>query len=272
MPSRKRVAGTTPDLGTADLLFEMQGPVAWLTFNRPGERNALTWQMYDGLVRACEWVDGNPDVHVFVLRGAGGEAFAAGTDISQFLEFEEPEDALGYEAKMDRIVGRLESVRCPTIAQVQGYAVGGGMALALACDLRICAPNAKFGVPVARSLGNCLSMANYARLVDALGAALAKEIVFTARMIEAEEALRVGLANEVVPADRLEQRAAEIARTIAGHAPLTLRVTKQAVRLIRDTRRLPAGDDLILTCYMSEDFKEGVRAFTERRKPRWQGR
>ena len=263
---------TAVDLGTPELVFEVEGPLAWLTFNRPQARNAMTWAMYDGLVRACEWVDQSADARVLLLMGAGDKAFVAGTDISQFQRFTSPQDALDYESKMNGIWQRLESVRRPTIALVRGYAVGGGASISLACDLRVCAPSAQFGVPVARTLGNCLSLTNYARLVDLAGPALAKELIFTARTIGAEEALRLGLANRLVPEEELESRGRELALQIAANAPLTLQVTKEAIRRILASRRAVEAEDLILTCYMSEDFREGVQAFLEKRKPQWRGR
>lgn len=265
-------AHATIDLGAGDLIFEQEGPLAWLTFNRPQARNAMTFDMYEGLVRACDWVEGQPEVRVLLLRGAGGRAFVSGTDISQFQSFRTEEDALSYEARISRVLERVERVRRPTIALVQGYAFGGGMAIALTCDLRLCTPDAQFGVPTARTLGNCLSIGNYARLVDLLGPSRVKEILFTARSIGAEEARQIGLANEVVAAELLEARARELATTIAGHAPLTIQVTKEAVRRIQEHRRLPKADDLVLAAYMSQDFREGVQAFLEKRSPRWQGR
>jgi hypothetical protein len=139
--------------------------VAWLTFNRPQARNAMTWAMYDGLYAACERVDADETVRAFVLRGAGDRAFVAGTDISQFQAFQTAEDALHYERSVNRYVSRLEAVRKPTIAMIRGYCVGGGAAIATACDLRIAGCDAKFGVPIARTLGNTLSAQNLARLV-----------------------------------------------------------------------------------------------------------
>ena len=260
------------DLGTPELIFEAEAPLAWLTFNRPQARNAMTWSMYDGLVKACDWVDRTGDTRVLFLQGAGDRAFVAGTDIGQFQAFEGADDALNYEARMNHILERLELVKCATIALVRGYALGGGAAIAMACDLRICASDAQFGIPIARTLGNCLSLANYARLIDLIGPARTKEIIFTARMVGAQEALQIGLANEVLPAEQLEARGRDLAKTIASNAPLTLQVTKEAVRRIRAHRRPIEAEDLILTCYLSEDFREGIHAFLEKRAPRWQGR
>jgi enoyl-CoA hydratase/carnithine racemase len=254
-----------------ELLLERDGPLATVIFNRPAFHNAMTWAMYDGLVEACEMVDATPEVRVLILRGAGGKAFVSGTDISQFQAFHTPEDALEYERRLERVISRLEAVTKPTIAAIAGYAVGAGASIALACDLRYCTPESQLGVPIARTLGNCLSMANYARLVDLLGPARTKELLFRARLVKAEEASQLGLINEVVPADRLSARVREIALEITAHAPLTLRVTKEAIRRLQAHRRAVEGEDLIEQAYMSEDFREGVAAFLEKRKPLFRG-
>ena len=260
------------DLGTSDVIFERDGAVARLTFNRPEARNAMTFAMYEALVRVCDLVERDDTIRVLTLRGAGDKAFVAGTDISQFRAFTEPDDAIAYEERLDRVIGRLESLPKPTIAAVQGYAVGGGATIALACDLRLCTPDARFGVPIARTLGNCLSMNNYARLVDLIGPARTKELIFTAKMVSAQEAAAIGLANEIVAAEELDDRTRAVAEQIAGHAPLTIQVTKEAVRRVQLHRRPPRAEDLVLKAYMSEDFKEGVDAFLNKRKPQWRGR
>ncbi len=262
----------TLELGTSELILERDGATAWLTFNRPQARNAMTWAMYEGLYRACEAMDADDSVRVFVLRGAGDRAFVAGTDISQFQAFRTADDALMYERNVNRYASRLEAMQKPTIALIRGYCVGGGAAIAMACDLRIASADAKFGIPIARTLGNTLSAQNLARLVALVGPARAKELIFTARFIEADEGKAIGLFNEVVAAEQIEARTCELANTIAGHAPLTMRSIKEGVRRLMEHARGSETDDLYLMCYLSEDFKEGVSAFMAKRPPQWKGK
>jgi enoyl-CoA hydratase/carnithine racemase len=248
----------------SEVELERRGPALWVTFNRPEAHNAMTFAMYESLYEACETADADDEVRVLVLRGAGAKAFVAGTDIRQFAAFDETgEDALAYEATIDRIVGRLETVGKPTVALVDGFAMGSGLALSATCDLRVCTPAAKFGLPIARTVGNCLSMANYARLAALLGPARLKDIIFTARTIEAQEALAIGLATEVVEPAHAEARVQELCELLASHAPVTLRVTKEALRRIR-TATTPDGDDLVREAYGSEGFRRNVAAFLAR--------
>jgi enoyl-CoA hydratase/carnithine racemase len=261
-------------LSTEHATYDAVGPVATLTFDRPEARNAMTWAMYEALVDACDRVDGDADIRVFILRGAGGRAFVAGTDISQFQSFRDREDGLRYEERLDHVLDRLERVTKPTIAQVQGVAAGGGCAIAIACDLRVATPDSTFGIPIARTLGNCLSGATYSRLVDVVGPGRVKDLLFTGRLVGAEEAHAIGLVNRVVPGDELERAVRDLAHAIASNAPLTLRATKEMIRRLLAQRRLPAGadHDLVELCYSSADFREGVAAFLAKRPPQWTGR
>ena len=261
-------------MSTSHALYSVSGPVATLTFNRPEARNAMTFGMYEALVTACDSADGDPAVRVLVLRGAGGKAFIAGTDISQFQNLKTERDALAYEQRMDEVIDRLERVSKATIAQVQGVAAGGGCAIALACDLRVATPASTFGIPIARTLGNCLSGANYGRLVDIMGPALAKDILFSGRFITGAEAHAHGFVTRLEPDETIERAVAAYAAEIAGNAPLTLRATKEMIRRITAHRRLPPGadHDLVTLCYTSADFREGVEAFLAKRKPVWSGR
>ena len=254
-------------------IFETDGPLAILTFNRPDARNAMTWEMYQALVEACDRVDHDADVRVFILRGAGGKAFVAGTDIAQFQTFRDREDGLKYEEKLDHVLDRLERVNKPTIAQVQGVAAGGGCAIALTCDLRVATPESTFGIPIARTLGNCLSGASYSRLVDLVGPGVVKDLLFTGRLVSGTEAQAIGMVNRLVSADEIERTVRELAATLASNAPLTLRATKEMIRRVLAKRRLAAGDDadMVEMCYMSNDFHEGVAAFLDKRKPKWTG-
>jgi enoyl-CoA hydratase len=257
---------------TDELLYERRGAVAFLTFNRPQARNALTWAMYEGLFDCCEHVDADDRVKVLVLRGAGEKAFVAGTDISQFRVFSTPDDALTYERNNNRYAGRLESLEKPTIAMIRGACTGGGAAFALCCDMRLTSPDVRFGVPISRTLGNILSMQNFVRLVSLIGPARTKDLIFTARLIGAEEGRAIGVFNEIVEPERLEARTLELAEQIAANAPLTIKAAKIAVQRIVNKLRLEEAEDLVLMCYMSEDFREGVSAFMEKRPPHWQGR
>jgi enoyl-CoA hydratase len=259
-------------VSNSEALFAVEGPLAFLTFNRPEARNALTWAMYDALIAACDEVDAAQNVRVFVVRAAG-DAFAAGTDIRQFTGFASGEDGIAYERRLDAVIDRLERVAVPTIAQVHGVAAGGGCAIALTCDLRVCTPSARFGVPIARTLGNCLSAANYARLVDLIGPARTKDLLFTGRFVDAAEAQSLGLVTRIADVHEIDEAVRAFALEIASNAPMTLRVTKESLRRIAQHRRLGAhaADDLVASCYASQDFREGVAAFLEKRKPRFTG-
>ena len=256
-----------------ELIVERKGGVVWVTFNRPQARNALTWNMYSRLETACHEINADRSVRAVVLTGAGGQAFVAGTDIAQFRAFTTEQDALDYEARGNVVMRTLESVRVPTIAAIAGACTGAGAAIAACCDIRIASPSARYGFPIARTLGNCLSMANYTRAAALIGFARLKDLILRARLMDAQEMLACGLVSEVSPdEDSLLTRAQAIADEVASMAPLTLWATKEALRRIRDTLMPEGADsDLIVACYTSQDFKEGVEAFLAKRRPNWTG-
>ena len=256
-----------------DLLYEVRDGIGFATLNRPQARNALTFPMYERLAALCAEIAEDLAVRALVVTGAGDKAFAAGTDISQFRDFRTAEDALAYEARVDRVLTAIEECPKPTVAAIAGACTGGGAAIAAVCDMRLGTADARIGFPIAKTLGNCLSMANYARLAALIGPARVIDLVYTARLMGAEEARAAGLLSEVLP-DRaaLQARAEELARTLAGHAPLTLRATKEAMRRLRLAARSVEGDDLVAMCFTSDDFREGVESFLARRPPAWTGR
>src|SRR3984893_14590714 len=207
-----------------DMLYGVNDGVGRITFNRPEARNAFTFKMYERLAGICQQAGGGSSVKVLVLTGSDEKAFAAGTDISEFRKFSTAQHALDYEARINGLLDAFERIPIPTIAAIAGVCTGGGSTIAACCDLRIGSANARFGVPIARTLGNCLSMANYVRLAALLGPARVKEIIFTGRLIDASEAHAIGLLSEVLPDyAALQQRADELARTVSSQAPLTLR-------------------------------------------------
>ncbi|MBY0496891.1 MAG: enoyl-CoA hydratase/isomerase family protein [Cyanobacteria bacterium] len=250
--------------------WDINESVAIVTVNRPEARNALTWDMYDAIVEACDRAEADRDVRVLIIRGSGG-AFAAGTDIKQFRDFDSGDDGVAYEKRLDAVIDRIERLMIATIAEIDGAAAGGGCAIAMACDLRICSERARFGVPVSRTLGNCLSMANTARMVDLIGPALTRDLLLTGRMIDARDAHAAGLASLVVPSVELQQETFKIAAELSTRACSTIRATKKMLTRLREHRLPPAGsaDDIIRECYASQEFREGVTAFLAGRKPNW---
>lgn len=252
---------------SSNVVLDIDGPIATVTLARTAARNALTWEMYDALVEACDAVP-TAGARVVIIRGSDG-AFSSGTDIAQFDQVRSGADGVAYERRLAHVIERLEAVDVPTIAAIDGPAVGGGCALAVACDIRIAADTARLGVPVARTLGNCLSVENLARLVDLVGQGRALELMFTGRLVPAAEALAWGLVHRVVPVADLDAETRTLARELASRATSTLVTTKAMLRRLRAARRPQPGDcdDLIAACYASADFREGVAAFAARRPP-----
>lgn len=244
---------------------------AAILFDRPEARNAMTWQMYQQLGRHVEELRNDHAVRVVTLRGAGGRAFVAGTDIAQFADFGSGDDGVAYEQRIDACIGLLESLPQPTVAVVDGWCVGGGLAIATACDFRIVSREARFSVPIARTLGNTLSVANLARLVAAFGQARVKRMLMLADAIDADEALACGYAFAVHAPDEIDTAIAALTERLAALAPVTQATIKEGLRRLV-SGQLPAGDDLIRQCYGSEDFREGVAAFIAKRTPDWKGK
>ena len=255
-----------------ELLQDLREGTLWLTFNRPESRNALTFSMYNALAEICRTVPTDGSVKAIVISGAGGKAFAAGTDMSQFRAFEKHQDALNYEEQIEFVLNAVERCPIPTIAAINGACTGGGASIAGVCDLRIAAANLQFGFPIARTLGNCLAARNLARLCGLIGPGRVRELIFTARLMQAEEAHAVGLVSEILKDEQaLMGRAEELAILVGSMAPLTLRATKEAMRR-NHTTLLVDDDDLITMCYMSDDFRNGIEAFLGKRKPEWKGK
>lgn len=253
-----------------ELLVARDGAIATLTLNRPDKRNALTFEMYEGVAQFCRDAVSDKDLRAIIITGAGGKAFAAGTDISLFRNFDGAKDGLAYEKKMDGILSEIEACPKPIIAAISGACTGGGAAIAGLCDIRLATPDMVFGFPIARTLGNCLSVASLQRMTALLGAARTKDLIFSSRLIGAEEALAIGLVSEILPdVDALQARARELAEKISEFAPLTLQVTKEMFRRIGAAYPPVEDEDLIALCYGSNDFREGLDAFLAKRKANW---
>ncbi|TSD62309.1 enoyl-CoA hydratase [Aeromicrobium piscarium] len=253
------------------LLFNREGSILAITLNRPEKHNALSPEMSEALVAACRGANDDPDLRAVIFRGAGDKAFAAGADIGRMEEWGGGPAGIAYEREVSEFLSAIEMVKVPTIAAVNGYCVGGGIEIAAACDLRIATPSARFGTPMARKLGNCLSMHAIALLVSHLGQSRASDMLLRARLIGADEAFAAGFVSEICSADELDDRAMTIAREVAANAPLTLQCFKESMRRLR-VRDLPDIDDLIAMVYGSEDFREGVSSFLEGRPAQWTGR
>ena len=254
-----------------ELLVEQDGHVLTVTFTRARQRNAMTWGMYEGLFDACERADADAEIRVLVLRSSSDKAFIAGTDIAQFTEFSSGEDGVAYEARISRITNRLEDVDVPTVAAIRGFCVGGGLGLASVCDLRVATPSARFGVPIARTLGNCLSMNNYSVLLAQLGPSLTLDLLLRARLLTGEEAHALGFVAELCAEDDLESATDRVVQTLVGHAPISMWAAKEAVRRFRRAT-VPDGDDIVARAFGSADFRRAVAAFATKEKVAWEGR
>ncbi|MCM3714563.1 enoyl-CoA hydratase [Alkalihalobacillus oceani] len=255
--------------------LERQGAVAVLILSRTHALNAITWEMYKQFQEYLQQLAEDSSVRALVIRGDGEKALAAGTDISQFEGFTGA-DGIAYEKRIDKIIDELENFPKPTIAAVHGYAVGGGMMISATCDLRYGTPDAQFGAPMARTLGNCLSLANYQRLDRQLGSMVLKDLLFTSRLLKAEEALSRGFLTAIFDQENFFDEVMAIAERISKNAPLTIEATKEALNRIHQTQASALDedsfDDVVSKVYGSDDFAEGVKAYMEKRKPNWQGK
>ena len=256
---------------TGTVRYEIREAIARITFDRPGARNAMSWAMYDQLAECLTSLEADPAVRVTELRGSGGH-FVSGTDITQFESFSSGDDGVAYEARLETVLRQLESLRIPTVAVVQGYAAGAGLLFAAACDIRICTPDAMFFAPIARTVGNTLSLASVNRLVAHLGASRTKWLLMTAGALDAAEAHATGFVSAVVEPRQLEQKAGDLLSKLTELAPLTLRATRQLVNRVTESTGARAADDIVREVYGSRDFREGVTAFREKRPPEWEGR
>lgn len=254
------------------ILSQTNGPVGTLTFNNPERRNAMSLDMWRAAAVVVEQFEKDPAVRVIVLTGAGGKAFVSGADISKFESERATLDAVAeYNAAVDRFGQTLSECSKPTIAMIRGYCVGGGVGIAVCCDLRIANDSSRFAVPAAK-LGLGYGFANVRRIVDLVGPAFATEMLLTARQFEASDAARAGLVHHVVPDAQIDRFVREMAETIAANAPLTIRAVKRIVRELRSADpNIAACDELVRQCFESADYREGRNAFLEKRTPVFRG-
>lgn len=262
-------------LNTTRMLAEVDDGIGWVTFNNPERRNAISLEMWEGLATILEAFQNDDEVRVLVMKGAGDKAFVSGADISEFDSkrgnAEQKKEYGKVAADANRWLARLDK---PLIAMIRGFCIGGGLATALSADVRIASDDSRFGIPAAK-LGLGYEYPGLKTLVNLVGPSRAKDIMFTARFLEADEALRIGLINQVVGVDELENTVRDYAAMIVGNAPLTVKAAKAAINETvkdADKRDLAKIDDMVNACFDSEDYKEGRKAFMEKRKPNFQGR
>ena len=255
----------------AEVRLELRNGTAYITFDHVAARNAMTVGMYQSLKTICEDLSKSSAARVAILRGAGGKSFVSGSDIAQFADFQDGDDGIRYEEGIDQYLAPLALLPIPTIAVIDGMAVGGGLAIASCCDFRISTPDARFGVPIAKTLGNCLSAGNVAWLVAHLGMPVVKRMLLLAELVTAPELLKQGYLLATYDAGDLESEANKLADRLMQLAPITQKSSKQTLaRIIKNN--LPDCSDLIRECYGSDDFKNGVASFLEGKPPVWTGK
>ncbi|HLH58503.1 MAG TPA: enoyl-CoA hydratase [Streptosporangiaceae bacterium] len=256
---------------TGQVRLDIDAAIARITIANPAKLNALTFAMYENLVDACRRLARATEVRATVLRGEGGRAFAAGTDIGEFATFAGADDGIEYERRTAAVLDAFAAIPVPVIAAVEGPAAGGGLALVLCCDVVIAREDATFAAPVAKTLGNCLSPLAIGRLYASIGRARARALLSTAGVVDAPTAQAWGLVTEVIPADRFDERVEETASRVASLAPRTQWAHKEIDRRLMRVFDAVHADDIYAACYGSADFHEGVRAFLAKRRPVWSG-
>src|SRR5512134_223003 len=260
---------------SSKIIARKDGGVGWVIFNNPEKRNAMSLEMYEATAAAMESYAKDPGVRVVILRGEGDKAFISGADISQFKDRRSnPEQVQAAETISERCNRAIRDCPKPVIAMIRGYCMGGGLGIAVACDLRIASDDSRFGIPAAK-LGVGYRFSGIRRLAELVGPSFTAEIFYTGRQFNAQEALQMGLVNRVLPAAELEKYVGDYAATLTANAPLTIAAVKRSlIELHKDPaeRDLAACQKMVDDCFASEDYKEGQKAFMEKRKPAFRGR